>query len=137
VDVEPALKTDSQLAEASEPRMCPLDDPAVSTQAFFAFDTFAGDARCNAAFSQITTALSIVVALVGMQFARALPRPPIQSRDGRNSVQGAFECYRIVSVCPYDRDCQRNAPRVDNDVPFAAWFSTIGWVWASFLAPGG
>lgn len=76
--------------------------------------------RCNAAFSQITPASSIVVALVGMQFARALSRPPIQSRHGRNSVQGAFECYRIVSVCPCDRDCQRNAPRVDNDVPFAA-----------------
>lgn len=135
--VESALKTDSLFPEASKPGMCPLDDPAVSTQAFFTFDTFASDARCDAAFSQKPSASGIVVALVGMQFAGALPWPSIQSRHGRDSIQCALECYRIMPVCPCDRDCQRNASCINDDVPFAAQFSTIGWVWASFLPPRG
>jgi hypothetical protein len=100
--------------------MCSLDNPAVPAQAVFAFDTFAGNARCDAAFSQITSASSIVVALVSMQFAGAFPRSPVQARHGRDSIQCAFKRYRIMSVCPRDRDGQRNAPCVDDDVPFAA-----------------
>jgi len=100
--------------------MCPFNDPAVPAQAFFAFDTFASNVRCDAAFSQITSASSIVVALVSVQFAWTLPWSPVQARHGRDSIQCAFERDRIMSVCPRDRDGQRDAPCVDNDVPFAA-----------------
>jgi len=41
--------------------MCSFDHPAVPTQAVFAFDAFAGNARCNAALAQITSTSSIVV----------------------------------------------------------------------------
>jgi hypothetical protein len=100
--------------------MCSLNDPAVPAQAVFAFDAFAGNARCDATLAQITSASGIVVALVSMQFAGAFPWSPVQTRHGRDSIQGAFERYRIMSVCPCDRDGQRNAPCVDDDVPFAA-----------------
>jgi hypothetical protein len=100
--------------------MCSLDDPPMSTEAILAFDTFASNACCDASFSQITSASSIVVALVGMQFARAFPRSPIESRHGWDSIKRALERYRIVSICSCDCHCQRNASRVDNDVPLAA-----------------
>ena len=73
--------------------MCSLDDPAVPAQAVFAFDAFAGNARCDTALAQITSASSIVVAVVSMQFAGAFPRSPVQARHGRDSIQCAFERY--------------------------------------------
>ena len=83
------------------------------------------------------SALGVIVAFVGMQLAGPLSWPAIQSRYRWDCIQRAFERHRIVSVRSRDRNGQRDASCIYDDMAFAAEFSSVGRVGASFLAARG
>ncbi len=60
-----------------------------------------------------------------------------QAGDCRNGIECRLECHGVVPVGACDRDSQRNAARVYDDVPFRAELSPICRIGAGFLAPRG
>ncbi len=113
-----------------------LDDPTMPPQPFAAFDTAACDTGLDAALSQITSATSEVMPFVSVRFARALARLTVQARYRRNGIKRGLECHRIVSFGSRDRDSQRNAACIYDDVSLRFELAAVGRVGAGFLAPG-
>lgn len=137
MDVQPALKTHAQLAETGEPGVGSLDHPAMPSQSILAFDALAGNPCRDTSFSQVMLAPHVIVAFVGMQLTGPLSWPTIQSRYRRDCIQRAFERHRIVPVRSRDRNGQRDASCIYDDMAFAAEFSPVSRVGAGFLAPSG
>lgn len=57
-----------------------------------------------------------------MQRARTFVRLAAQARHCRDGIQRGFECHRVVTVGARDRDDQRGATCVYDDVPFDSSF---------------
>lgn len=72
-----------------------------------------------------------------MQLARAFAWLSVQAWHRRNGIKRGLECHRIVPVSPRDRDGQRNAARIYDDVPFRPELAPLCRVRAGFLAPRG
>ncbi|MNQ98024.1 hypothetical protein D3C85_1136980 [compost metagenome] len=66
MDIQPPLETDTQLAEAGQPRVGTFDDPAMSTQFLAAFDTATRNASQDAAAFEMFTATSEVIAFISV-----------------------------------------------------------------------
>lgn len=137
MNIETTLETNAQFAETGKPCMRALDYPAIPTEPLFAFYATTGDTGRDATLSQVTPTTGKVVTLVCMQFARALAGLAIQTRHRRNRIERGFECHRVVPVGARDRDGQRNASCVYDDVPFRPELAPVCRVGAGFLAPRG
>ncbi len=72
MNVETTLESNAQLAETGKPGMRALDYPAMPSALFLVFHTATSDTSRDGTLLQVTPTASKVVALVGMQFARAL-----------------------------------------------------------------
>ncbi len=94
MNIEAALEANPELAEASKPGMCALDDPTMTPEPLTAFDTTAGNMGLDTALSQIAPATSKVIPFVGVQFARLLARLPVQARYRRNGIKRGLEFQR-------------------------------------------
>ncbi len=136
MNIQVPFEANSKLAESGEPGMRTLDDPTMPPQPFAALDTAACDTGLDAALSQITSATSEVMPFVSVQFARALARLTVQARYRRNGIKRGLECHRIVSFDSRDRDSQRNAACIYDDVSLRFELAAVGRVGAGFLAPG-
>ena len=86
VDVVTALVTDRQPAVLGQPRQGPLDDPPVAAEPLARVDAAAGDAAADPPPPEVAPTPWVVVALVGVQLARALSRPPRLA--GRTTERG-------------------------------------------------
>lgn len=137
MNVKTTFETDAQFAETSKPGMSALNYPAVPPKLLLAFYAAPRDTSGDATLAQITPTARKIVSLVRMQLTRALAGLAIQARHRRNGIERGLECYRIVSVGARDRDGQRNASRVYDDVPLRPELAPVGWVRAGFLAPRG
>ncbi|ACR32735.1 Hypothetical protein bglu_2p0740 (plasmid) [Burkholderia glumae BGR1] len=137
MNIEAPLEANPELAEPREPGMGALDHPTMPPKSLATFDTAAGNTGLDAALSQIAPATSEVIPFVGVQFGRPLARLTIQARHGRNGIERGLECHRIVSVGSRDRDGQRNATCIYDDVSFRSELAAISRVGAGFLAPRG
>lgn len=137
MNVESSLETDAQLAEPCKPGVGSLNHPAIATEAIAAFDALASNACSDSPLSQVASAARIIVAFVRVQLVGSLSWSSIQPRYRRDRIERAFERYRIVPVRSSDRDCQRDASCIYDDVTFAAEFSPVSRVGAGFLAPRG
>ncbi len=137
MNIETPFEANSKLAESGEPGMCALDDPTMPSQPFATFDTTPGDTGLDAALFQITSTTRKVIPFVSVQFGRPLARLTIQPRYGRNGIQRGLECHRIVPVGSRDRDSQRDAACIYDDVSFRSELAAVRRVGAGFLAPGG
>ncbi len=114
-----------------------LDHPTIPPEPLAAFDTATRDTGLDAALSQIAPATCEVIPFVSVQFGRPLARLTIQPRHGRNGIQRGLECHRIVSVGSRDRDSQRDAACIYDDVSFRSELAAVRRVGAGFLAPRG
>ncbi len=118
MNVETTLETNAQFAETGKPGMRALDYPAMSAKPLLTFHSTASNAGRDAALPQVTTAACKVITFVRMHLARAFAWLSVQARHRRNGIKRGLECHRIVSVGTRDRDGQRNAARIYDDVPF-------------------
>ncbi|ACR29016.1 Hypothetical protein bglu_1g19000 [Burkholderia glumae BGR1] len=137
MNIETALEANPELSKSGEPSVRALDDPTMSPQPFAAFDTAAGDTGLDAALSQITPATREVIPFVSVQFARTLARLAVQARYRRNGIKRGFECHRIVPVGSRNRDSQRDAACIYDDVSFRSELASVRRVGAGFLPPRG
>ncbi len=137
MNIKSALKANTQFAETRKPCIRALDDPPMSSEPLAAFHAATGDTGLDATLLQITPAASEVMALVCMQLARTFAGLAAQARHRRDGIKRGLECHRIVSVGARDRDSQRDAACVYDDVPFRTKLSPIRRGGAGFLAPRG
>ncbi|AJY10750.1 hypothetical protein BDAG_03705 [Burkholderia dolosa AU0158] len=137
MNVETTLESNARFAETGKPGVRALDYPAMPSEPLFAFHTTTSDTGRDATLLQVTPTASKVIAPVRMQFARAFAGLAIQSRHCGNGIERGLECHRIVPVGPRDRDGQRNASRIYDDVSFRPELAPVRRVGAGFLAPRG
>lgn len=136
LNIESALESNTKFSETRKPCMHALDDPSMSPEPLTAFHVAAGDTGLDATLLQITPAAGEVLALVCMQLARTFAGLVAQARHRRDGIKRGLECHRIVSVGARDRNSQRDAACVYDDVPFQTKLSPVRRVGAGFLAPG-
>jgi len=137
MNVESAFEANTQLAEAREPGVSALHDPAVLAQALAALDTSPGDSTFDAPLSQMCSAPSVVIALVHMQLDRSLARPARQPFDGRHGIDASLEHLGVVTVGPVDQHHQQDAARIYDEMTLGAKLAPIGGIEACLLAPRG
>ena len=137
MDVQAPFKSDSQLAKASKPSVRSLHHPAMLAQPFAAFNAAPGNAIGYASLPQIGTAAFLVIAFVCRQLRWSLASRTLQACNGRDRIHAPLEHHGVMSVRTADKNYQRDASGVYDDVSFGAEFSSVGGVRACFLAPRG
>lgn len=75
MNVDAALKANTQLAEGGQPGVRSLDHPAMTPEPVVAFDAAPGNTRRDAQLAQVGAATGKVIALVGMQLVRPASGP--------------------------------------------------------------
>ncbi len=114
------LVADPQSFELVQPGEGAFHDPAGLAQTGAVRDTASGDLGCDAAGSEDAAVLVVVVAAVGKQPARPVPRPPAKSSDAGDQVQQGRQLGDVVPVSAGQRDGKRCAVAVDDQVVLAA-----------------
>lgn len=135
MNVGTTLVADGQTAHLAQPRECPFDNPAMPTEFLARFNSFASDATLDSPPLQGFAAFVVVVPLVGMQLFRPLSGASPAASQRRNGIDHLFEHHAVVPVGSSQFDSQRDALAVDDEVPFAARLTAIGWVRSHFGAP--
>ena len=81
---------------------------------------------------------SVVVAFVGVQLVRTLPRTTSSTRLYRDDgIEEFFEELGVVGVGRGEEDGERRSVPVDNNVVFGPLFAPVRQVLPRFLAPPG
>jgi hypothetical protein len=86
-----------------------------------------GDDRADAPPTDQPAVLVMVVAPIGQDRIRAAARPTDPAADRWNTVQQREELGDVVGVAASERDRQRDAGRVRQDVMLAARTAAINW----------
>lgn len=131
MDLGVALVAGSEPAEVVEVREAALDDPALFAEAGAVLDAAAGDDRLDASCPEEAAVLVEVVAAVGQQPVGLLSWPPgfALDRAGVQLIQQRDELGDVVAVAAGQRDGERDAGRVDEQVVLGAGAGTVdrGW----------
>ena len=135
VDIRPSLIAYRQPAIPAKPRQRTLYHPPVASQPLARVDPASGDAWGYAPLPQGLTATREVVAFVGMQLLRTLPRSATRALDGLYGIHSLFQDLRVVYVCSREDYRERDASSVRNNVALRARFPLIRRILAGLLAP--
>ena len=130
-----AFVADEQALEAVQPGDGALDHPAMATEPGLALDALAGDTHLDAPPMQIAAAAPDIVALVGVQFLRALARSPAPSLARRERLDQSLEDRLVGAIRAGERRDQRDALAVDYHMVLGAGFAPVGRVFPGRLAP--
>lgn len=127
MDLGIALIADPQAAEVVQVREAAFDDPALAAQAGAVGSAAAGELRCDPALPQQPAVLVVVVAAIGQQHVGFLARPPgpAGDRSGVQVVQQREQLGDVVAVAAGQRDGQRDAGGIDQQVVLGARAGTI------------
>jgi hypothetical protein len=112
-------------------------DEVPNAKASFAtkFDPTPGDAGRDAPSPGRLAAAVVVVPFVGVQLGRAPTRAPGALPDRQHRVEQRFEEAAVVDVGRAEQERERDAVRVDQDVPLGAGLAAVGRVRPDVLAP--
>jgi hypothetical protein len=127
VDVGAAFVARAQPFEGVQPGEAALDHPAVSAQAGAVCDPAAGDPRGDAPGAQPSAVDVVVVAAVGEQLPRLASRPATQTADRRNGIQQRDQLGDVVAVAAGQRDGQRDAAGVAEQMMLGAGPRAVDW----------
>lgn len=125
MDVGSAFPADAESLEAVEPGEGALDDPAVGAQAGAVPCSAAGDGRHDAAGADLVAVDVVVVPAVGEQRVRLPARTADPAADRRDRVEQRQELGDVVAVAAGQRDGQRDAGRVDQQMVLGARAGTV------------
>ena len=120
MDVGAAFVARAQPFEGVQPGEAALDHPAVSAQAGAVGDAAAGDPRGDAPGAQPSAVDVVVVAAVGEQLPRLASWPATQTADRRNGIQQRDQLGDVVAVAAGQRDRQRDAAGVADQMMLGA-----------------
>lgn len=85
----------------------------------------AGDLGCDAAAPQQSAVFVVVVAAVGVHDRRALAGSAAPPTDGWDRLQQRDELRDVVAVAAGQRDRQRDAAAIDDQVVLGTWAGTV------------
>ena len=126
-----AFVAGAQAAEVVQMGEGAFDYPALAAEAGAVDGAAAGDQRFDVARPEQSTVLVVVVAAVGENHVGFLARAAALASDwaGVQRVEERQKLGDVVAVPAGQRDGQRNASRVDEEVMFRAGAGTIdrGW----------
>jgi hypothetical protein len=120
MDVVASFPADAQAAKAVQPGDGALDDVPENAQAGAVWLASFRDHRADPALPEQAPVHVVVVAAVGQQRVRASAGPADQPRDCRDLVEQGQELGDIVAVAAGQRDRERDALAVDDEVVLAA-----------------
>ena len=127
---------DGETAEAGKPSQRPFHDPAIATQPFAALDATPGNPRCDAASPALAPTTVMVVSLVGVQLVGSAPRAAAPTRaHARYRIERGGQHTAVVAVGPAQRQAERRAPGVHDEVALRARLTPIRRVRARCTAP--
>jgi hypothetical protein len=138
VDVRAALVADGQAAVTGEPRQRALDHPAMPPQFLAGVDAAPGNPGDDPTSAEVASAAREVVALIGVQLGRALPRPAgatARAEDRRDGVDQRLEEGRVVGVRRREADRQRDPVAVRDQMALRARFAAIRRIRPGLAAP--
>jgi hypothetical protein len=120
VDVGSAFVAGAQSLEGVQPGEAAFDDPAVSAEAGAVGGAAAGDAWGDAAGAQQPPVLVVVVAAVGEQLSGASAGSAASAADRWDGVEERDELGDVVAVAPGQRDGERDAAGVADQMVLGA-----------------
>ena len=130
-----ALPANEQTPIAMKPREGALDLPAVSPESFFGFNSRTGDAWRNVSSSAGGAVLLGAIGLVGMQLVGTFAWATARAGNGLYRVEHRLQHLPIVDIGRGQRDNQRQAVSVGQQVMFATRTSAVAWVGSAIWAP--
>ena len=118
MDLGPAFVAGSQPAEVVQVREAALDDPALGAEAGAVLGAAPGDDGLDVSGPKQPAILVVVIAPVGQQAVGLLAWPPdlAGDRPGVKRVEQRHQLGDVVAVAAGQRDGQRDAGRVDEQV---------------------
>lgn len=118
MDLGVALVADPEAAEVVQVREAALDDPALAAQAGAVLDSAAGDDGLDAPRPEQPAVLVVVIAAIGQDEIGLLAGPAglASDRPGVQVIQQRDELGDVVAVGARQRDGERDAGRVDEEV---------------------
>ena len=136
VDVGALLVADGQAAEAVEPRVGTLDDPAVTAEPLAALDAASRDAGHDPPGPALLPPGLGVVGFVSVQLAGSATRSPAPSAaQGRDGVERRGHQRAVVPIGARQEDAERCAAGVGDHVALRARLAAIRRVRAGVRAP--
>ena len=126
VDVGPALVAYGQRAEAVEPSMGPLNDPAVTAELLAALDPLAVNTRHDPSCPALVPARLGIVSLVGMQLVGTASGSPASAvAQRREGIERLGHHRAVVPVGPAQADAERRAAGVGDAVALRARLTPV------------
>src|SRR5579883_435533 len=135
VDVGFARVADGELAVPGEPGQTALHHPAMLAQVLARLDAAASDAGQEATPREELATAGQVVGLVGMHLAGPFASVAVALFHRRQGRDQAFELAAVVLVGCRQRDGERNAAALGDDVLLAARLPTVRGVRPDETAP--
>ena len=125
MDVGSAFVAGSQPPELAEPRESAFHHPSVPTKPCAALDASSSDAGLDVAAGQSATATTMIISLVGVEFAGPSPGWSPGLPDRRDGIDHILQHDAVVDVGSRQRESERDALCVREDVPLGARLATI------------
>ena len=135
MNVISAFVANSQASELVQPSDRSFHDPSMLTQSTSMFGVSAGQARSNAAATQLVAVRLRVVAAVALNALRPVAWSARLAGNWRNGLHQRQQLRHIVGVGTRERGCQRNAARIRDDMVLAPRLAAIRGVSAGFCPP--
>jgi hypothetical protein len=125
VEVRTYLVADSESLELGEPGEGPLDDPVGLPQLRAVRGAIPGELRCDTSGSEKPTVLVVVVDAVGELLAGSVTWPTSNPADVGYRVQQGYQLGDSVPILAGQRENQRSAVPVDDQMVLAAGPSPV------------
>ena len=120
MNVGTALPADAQTAKLVQPAQASLHHPARRAQAAAVFGAAASQHRGDPPLAQLAPMRLGIVRAVALHAVRPLPGPTRLPGDGRNLIHQRQQLGHVVTVRRGERERQREALRVGEQVVFRA-----------------
>ena len=125
MDVAAALIARAEPFEGVQPGEAALDHPALPAQPGAVGDAEAGDPRSDSALSELSAVDVVVIAAIGEQLPRSPAGPAAPAPDRRDGVDQRDELGDVVAVAAGQRDRQRNAAGIADQVVLGAGTAAV------------
>ena len=135
MDIGATLKPSAKTAEATEPCIGALDDPAHFAKTAAVRFAASGNRCGDAGSMQRPAILVVVVSAVGKDSNRLAQRSTAQTTNRRDGIDQRKKLRDIVAVGARQDDRDRRAIGVGGDVMLGTGSRTIGGVRSSFSPP--
>ena len=113
-----------------------LDDPPVPTQLLAVLDAASCDAGLDTSGAALAATPAVVVTLVGMQLVRTASWPAVTpAPHAGHGVQRWCQYHAVVAIGTTQRDAERRATGVGDDVPLRARLAAVRRIGPDLLTP--